>query len=141
MFGKRIKELREDKGLTQNELGDLLNLTKANISKYENEKLEPNIETIYKLGEIFNVSTDYILGQTDDPRPIDQVNKANQERITQALQGEPPELLDFWKELKEREDLFLLFKQARELDDEGIKRIIRIIKAIEDEEEAGHRYV
>ena len=52
------------------------------------------------------------------------------------MTGDPDanDLLDFWKELKEREDLFLLFKQVRPLSDDSIRRVIRVIKAIEDEE-------
>ncbi len=66
MYAKRLKELREEKGLTQEALGELVGLTKANISKYESGKLEPNIDTINYLANYFNVSTDYLLGRTDN---------------------------------------------------------------------------
>lgn len=49
--------------------------------------------------------------------------------------NDDPDLLAFWEEMKERENLQLLFKQARNLNDKDIKQIIRIIKAIEDEED------
>jgi len=42
--------------------------------------------------------------------------------------------IEFWEELKERDNLQLLFKQARNLSDKDIKQVIKIIKAIEDEE-------
>lgn len=60
-FGKKLRELREKKGLTQKELGDILNLTKSNISKYENEKLEPNLETFKKISDLFQVSAEFLL--------------------------------------------------------------------------------
>lgn len=69
MFGQRLKKLREEKKLTQEELGKKLNLTKANISKYESGKLEPNIETIRYLADFFGVQTDYLLGISDNPSP------------------------------------------------------------------------
>lgn len=65
MLGSRIRELREERGLTQEELGKILNLTKGNISKYESSKLEPNIETIKLIANYFKVSTDYLLGRTE----------------------------------------------------------------------------
>ena len=65
----RLKELREEKELTQEALGELINLTKANISKYESGKLEPNIETINFLASYFGVSSDYLLARTDVRNP------------------------------------------------------------------------
>ena len=63
MFGKRLKLLREEKKLTQEELGKYINMTKANISKYENEGLEPNIDTIKLLADLFVIPVDYLLGR------------------------------------------------------------------------------
>ena len=65
MLGSRIRELREERGLTQEELGKILNLTKGNVSKYESSKLEPNIETIKLIANYFKVSTDYLLGRSE----------------------------------------------------------------------------
>ncbi len=66
MFGKKIREYREDKNLTQTELAKLLNTTQSTIGKYEREELEPNINTIINLCKIFNVSADYLLGLEDE---------------------------------------------------------------------------
>ena len=65
----RLKELREEKELTQEALGELINLTKANISKYESGKLEPNIDTINFLAGFFDVSIDYLLGRSSIRNP------------------------------------------------------------------------
>lgn len=56
----RIKELRKAKGCTQAQLSDLLNVSQQNISKYETGKLEPDIRTMIKLADYFNVTLDYI---------------------------------------------------------------------------------
>ncbi len=63
-FGKVLKELRNKKKLTQSELAELLSLSKANISKYESDTIEPNIETLCMVSNIFGVSVDYLLGVT-----------------------------------------------------------------------------
>lgn len=58
----RIRELRTEKGLTQEELGKLLNVQKAAVSKYERNLLEPSKSMLIKLSEIFDCSIDYIIG-------------------------------------------------------------------------------
>ncbi len=65
----RIKELRTVKHLTQEELGHILNVQKAAISKYENGRAEPSVDVLKKLSALFGVSSDYILGisATDNP--------------------------------------------------------------------------
>lgn len=64
----RIRELRIEKGWTQEELGNRLNVQKSAVSKYELEKIPVTDETIKKLSEIFNQSADYILGLSDERR-------------------------------------------------------------------------
>ena len=63
----RIKELRIAKGVTQEELGKVLNVQKAAISKYENGRVEPSIEVLKLASKFFDVSTDYLLGRSDSP--------------------------------------------------------------------------
>lgn len=65
MFGQRIKELRQERGLTQIQLAELLFTTQSTIGKYEREELQPNIEVLKKLCKVFEVSSDYILGLSD----------------------------------------------------------------------------
>lgn len=60
--GNTIKELRTEAGVTQEELGMLLNVQNAAVSKYESGKVPLTGETLLKLSKIFNVSTDYLLG-------------------------------------------------------------------------------
>lgn len=68
----RIKSLREDLKLSQEELANKLNLSKGIISLYEQEKRKPSLEILIQLSEIFNVSIDYILGRTDIRNAIDE---------------------------------------------------------------------
>lgn len=58
----RLKALREEKGMKQSELGKLLNVQDAAISKYESGKIPLTDETLLKLSKIFSVPVDYILG-------------------------------------------------------------------------------
>lgn len=60
-FGTKIQELRKSKKMSQEEFAKLISLSPKHISKIENNKLIPYAETIKKIAEIFNVSTDYLL--------------------------------------------------------------------------------
>ena len=61
-YGKRITDLRKKHNLTQSELGEMLNVTPQAISKWENGLSEPDLGTLRKMCEIFNVTTDEMLG-------------------------------------------------------------------------------
>lgn len=65
MIKLRIKELREEKSLSQKQLAEAIGLKHQTISHYENNRLEPNLETIEKLCNYFEVSADYLLGLED----------------------------------------------------------------------------
>lgn len=65
----KLKILREERGMKQSELGQLLNVKEAAISKYESEKVLMTSDTLIELSKIFNVSIDYILGnETSSPK-------------------------------------------------------------------------
>ena len=67
----RLRELREEKGISQKELGKLFNVAQNTISNWENGTREPDTKTLVKLAELFECSVDYLVGRTDDPRPPD----------------------------------------------------------------------
>lgn len=62
-FKDILKDKRLAAGLTQTELGDKIGIDSKNISKYENGKSEPNIDTLTKMSEVFNCSVDELLGK------------------------------------------------------------------------------
>lgn len=128
-FGKVLKILRDDKGLTQQDIANLLNVGRSTIAGYETKGKQPDFEKLKVLSTFFNVTIDYLLGRVDS----DNINISNG-KITEAL-NDDPELSQFWNTLKEREDLKLLFKQTKDLAPNDVKKIMRIIKAIEDEED------
>ncbi|CEI72506.1 MULTISPECIES: helix-turn-helix domain-containing protein [Romboutsia] len=66
----RLKALRKEKGLTLEELAKELDTTKVTLSRYENGIREPKGETLNKLANYFNVSTDYLFARTDDKNYI-----------------------------------------------------------------------
>jgi len=76
MLKNRIKELRIKANLSQAKLGSLLNLTQQAIAKWEKGVSEPDSENINELAKIFNVDVNYLLGNTDNPKPLDAQKEA-----------------------------------------------------------------
>ena len=66
MKGNRIKLLREEKKIRQDELAKVLSISPSAVGMYERDEREPNDETTLKLAEYFGVSTDYLLGKSDN---------------------------------------------------------------------------
>ena len=71
MLGNKIKELREEKGLKQEDLAKAMSVSPSTIGMYEINKREPNNELIIKLAAFFDVSVDYLLGKSDIRKPLD----------------------------------------------------------------------
>lgn len=65
-LGNIIRRLRDDIGWTQAKLGEKLGVAESTISLYESDKREPDVATIKRLADIFYVSTDYLLGQSEN---------------------------------------------------------------------------
>lgn len=60
-FSKRLKILRKEKGISQEELAKLLRISRASVANYELRRNEPSTQVLDKLSEIFNCSIDYLL--------------------------------------------------------------------------------
>ena len=64
----RLKEIREDRDITQEALAAMLHIRQNTYSQYENGVRQLPIDILIKLSEIYDLSTDYILGLTNDPK-------------------------------------------------------------------------
>lgn len=62
----RLKDLREDADVKQQEIADYLHIKQNTYSQYENGKRQLPIDILIKLADFYNVSTDYILGRTKE---------------------------------------------------------------------------
>jgi len=67
-FPDRLKKVRKAKGVTQKAMAEYLGITEQAYQKYEYALREPNHETTIRLADFFDVSIDYLLGRSDNPR-------------------------------------------------------------------------
>lgn len=117
LIGKRLKELRKDKDLSQKELGNLINVTKVSICCYEKGTRTPNIETFQDLLNVFNVSADYLLGNDLKANVI----KEGEEPYIINLPKEAASLL---KELERDKDLY------RKVMEDDPKRVVELLSKL-----------
>ena len=66
---KRVRDLREDKDLTQKQLAEFLQIHQTTYSDYELGNLNIPVEVLIKLAKYYKTSIDYIVGLTDNPKP------------------------------------------------------------------------
>ncbi|KZN99393.1 helix-turn-helix domain-containing protein [Pseudobacillus badius] len=71
-INNRIRELRKKSGLTQKELADKVNVSPQVISNWERRYTNPDYDDVKKLAEIFDCSSDYLLGRSDNPKPSNE---------------------------------------------------------------------
>lgn len=90
-FSTRLIYLRKERGMTQEDLAQLIQKKRSTVSGYETEGKEPDFETICFLAKHFDVSTDYLLGYSDERNHVEQVfynDRVNFERHFKALPAE-----------------------------------------------------
>lgn len=78
-LGDKLKELRKEKNLTQQQVADRVNVSKAVISSYELSNRSPSYQTLVKIANLYKVSADYLLGM--DERKVIDVTDLTAEQI------------------------------------------------------------
>jgi len=117
MLGQRLKSLRIERELKQIDLANMLGISRTTYTQYETEKSEPDLETLTKLANFFNVSVDYLLGRTN----IRSIN----ETITDndSMTGSHEHVDEEWteEELEEIETFkeFIKMKRGRKAKHKG----------------------
>lgn len=92
-YFKRLRDLREDNDLKQDDIAYILDTTYQQISKYENGKQMMAITKYMKLARYYNVSLDYLTGMIDVKRPLDEKNTI----VTRTLSEKERKLLQAYK--------------------------------------------
>ena len=72
-FAKRLKKLRLNKHLTQDELAPELGISRSTLGMYETGKREPDFETLETIADFFNVDMNYLIGYSDDPHDWERI--------------------------------------------------------------------
>lgn len=101
--GEKIRELRKERGLNQDQLAELASLNRVTIAKYESGRVEPGAQALSRIADALEVSTDVLLGRADEPEPerheeqktpqirivsgwMEKMPKEDQDRVVQMMQ-------------------------------------------------------
>ncbi len=76
-FPERLIVLREQNGMTRQQLADVLGISRASLEYYEKGQRTPDINMLYRLSEYFNISADYMLGRTQREGKTNTINEAS----------------------------------------------------------------
>lgn len=123
MIGIRIAELRKSRGMSQKALGDKLHVTQGAVSQWENERTLPDTQQQRAIASFFDVSLDYLLGLSNDPKAISQ---------SYAMAASLDASADMQRSPASDDDLkFALFGSSKDITDaqfEEVKRFAQFIK-------------
>ena len=115
MFTKRLKSLRKEAGLTQKEIADHFKTSPQSYAQWEKGLRSPSKESLEKLAQFFNVSTDYLLGNSELKNPEDQLSNVELLFRKTSKNMTPEQKETFQKELLE---FMEIRKKAFEEDDQ-----------------------
>ena len=107
----KLRELRKNAGYTQQEIGNMIGVAKSTVSLYESGVYEPDIGTLKKLADIFNVSLDTLVGH-DDPDNSDE----DTFQIRERLRRDP--------------DYRILFDAAQNAKPEHLRAAVAVLRSL-----------
>ncbi|MEC1660998.1 helix-turn-helix transcriptional regulator [Bacillus sp. FSL R5-0560] len=121
MLSDRLVELRKSKKLTQQGLADKLKITRSSLSQYEIGNRQPDYETLKKIADFFEVTTDYLLGYSNT-KPV-----VKEEKTPYNVTDDP--------------DLQIAFKEAADFSEEARRQTIDFINYLKEKEKAKGRKI
>lgn len=128
-FNDRLKSLRNEKGITQDELSKLTGIKKSSIGMYESGQRVPKYKPLRILADFFHVSTDYLIGHSPSTEELraymDEQPLGNGPPPTKQKPGYflDPETVRLANEMKENPGRRVLFDATRNLSPEKIKQV------------------
>lgn len=120
----RVRELRKRAGMMQKEVAMAANVTRATVSEWENGRKNPTGDRLFKLAELFNVSTGVILGYEDIPNPVPVVF------VDDGSPSVEQEVLQARERIRRDPERSVLFSMASNADIQDVRRAIAIMEAL-----------
>ena len=107
---ERIKRMREGAGLSQRALAEKIGVSQQSINKYENHNIEPDIETLIRIADVFDTSVDYLVGHSELDHKLERLRACDL-----------------------NEDEFALLERYRALDKRGRQGVQALLAAFAEE--------
>ncbi|MPM90804.1 hypothetical protein SDC9_137926 [bioreactor metagenome] len=130
-FGERLKELREKRNLTQQDIADFLNIGRPTVAGYETKGKQPDYDKLNKLADFFNVSVDYLLGRTEEKSLVAKdIKNENETKPVLTAKDEKDIAKDVESlrvKLKNKEDGPALFN-GEEISEDGAELFLNLFE-------------
>ena len=126
-FGERLKQLRLNSGLSQQELSDELNIGRSTLANYEQGKREPNFKTLEIIADYFNVDMNFLTGW----KPTDSLGDYRKNLL--YLKENEPDLIELYNEIHANDQLVILLDKAKNLEPQDLAQILKIIDTFNKE--------
>jgi transcriptional regulator with XRE-family HTH domain len=144
-----LRELRQQKHLTQKELSKILQISASTIGMYEQGRREPDHDTLTKIADFFGVPTDYLLGRIapasngsweyagnykggfagqDGVHFALFAGQQEEEQKQEPRYYHDPEVAEMANQLKDNPDMRVLFDASRDLKKESIEEVVKFIQ-------------
>lgn len=88
-IGTKIRDLRKQAHLSQTELGKKVSVSQQTVTAWENNKAEPSSSAVAQLADIFNVTTDYLLGRPDKQETKKDDVELSDDDVIMTWRGQP----------------------------------------------------
>jgi transcriptional regulator with XRE-family HTH domain len=115
-IGEKIKDLRKEKGINQQEIADLIGMHRSNYSKIENGQRELSVSALSNIASFFDLSTDQLMGEPDFPSEVKVADKTIMEKVKMIDQLEDEEKQTIFKMI----DAFITNKKFKNFFKENI---------------------
>lgn len=125
---KKLKKLREKNGLTQQEVADRLNIGQVSYARYENGTRMPNTEMLARLAQLYNVTSDYLLGLTVYPS-----GNSNMERSEAHSNDQKPVANSYERALNDKE--YDYYQKMKASDKPAVKALAAAVGKLLQEAE------
>lgn len=99
-FGERLKILRKEKNISQEELGNKIGVARTSVANYETDRNFPTSEVLEKLSDVFNVSIDYLLCKSDIKNIAEEFEFAYHKETEGLSDEDIKEALRIYKQIK-----------------------------------------
>ena len=119
MLGNRLRAIRKEHGLTQQNIADVLGVDRTTYTVYEGGAITPSTATLVKLSQIYNVTVGYLIG-IEENNP--ELRKVPDEKPGNVLSGDPISLLK-----KEEKELLAYFRVLSEEEKQKLMKKIKVL--------------
>lgn len=122
-FSFMVKKLLVKNNMTMKELGEKVGKTESAVSYWISGKSLPRMGTIQKVADVFGITTDELVFG-DSPSQWGD-DRSNREHL-----ADKPELLDLYDEIRNRQEMYILFDKVRDLDPKDVESILAVVQTI-----------